>query len=238
MQQLALDIGLPATATLARFHAGDNAAVVQHLRDWLGQPAAPSACVDAASPTPAPIYLCGPSGVGKTYLLHAIHHAFSSAGCAVGWMDGSTWPAEFSPHWSAVLMDDVDLYDAERQAAAFNWFINATTPPWGPSRRILCAGSAPPAQLLHLREDLRTRLGWGHVMQLVPLNEAQSRQALLDEAAARSIPLGTDVVDYMLRHFSRDFSSLVQLLDMLDNYALRNQRTITIPLLRTMMQTE
>ncbi len=41
----------------------------------------------------------------------------------------------------------------------------------------------------------------------------------------------------MLRRFSRDLSSLMQLLDMLDKFALRNKRAITIPLLKTMLET-
>ena len=38
--------------------------------------------------------------------------------------------------------------------------------------------------------------------------------------------------------FSRDLGSLMQLLDMLDGFALRNKRAITIPLLKTMLETE
>lgn len=253
MQQLALDIGLPATPTLARFYPGRNTAVVDHLRNWLPaevDTAASAAALTAATTpdlfaglptpvtTPAPVYLCGPEGTGKTHLLHAIHHALVGQGLQVGWMDASMpSPPDFSPRWHAVLMDDTHRYTPQQQAMAFNWFVNATTPPYGPPRRILCAGEVPPAAL-PLREDLRTRLGWGHVFQLVPLNEEECRAAVLAEAAARGMPLGADVVDYMLRRFSRDLCSLLQLLDMLDNYALRNQRAITIPLLKAMLQSE
>ena len=50
--------------------------------------------------------------------------------------------------------------------------------------------------------------------------------------------LGDDVMDYMLRRFSRDLGSLMQLLDKLDQHALRTQRAITIPLLKDMLDTE
>ena len=46
-----------------------------------------------------------------------------------------------------------------------------------------------------------------------------------------------DVLYYMLKRFSRDLSSLMQLLDMLAEFALRNKRAITIPLLKTMLET-
>ena len=99
------------------------------------------------------------------------------------------------------------------------------------------AGPLPPADL-KLREDLRTRLGWGHVFQLQLLDETARRAVLRQEADARGVFLGDDVMDYMLKRFSRDLGSLMQLLDMLDGFALRNKRAITIPLLNTMLETE
>ena len=61
---------------------------------------------------------------------------------------------------------------------------------------------------------------------------------LRQEADARGVFLSDKVMDYMLRRFSRDLGSLMQLLDMLDGFALRNKRAITIPLLKTMLETE
>ena len=66
----------------------------------------------------------------------------------------------------------------------------------------------------------------------------RDRQVLRQEADARGVFLGDDVMDYMLKRFSRDLGSLMQLLDMLDGFALRNKRAITIPLLKTMLETE
>jgi len=45
-------------------------------------------------------------------------------------------------------------------------------------------------------------------------------------------------MDYMLNRFSRDLGSLMLLLDQLDAFALRTQRAITIPLLKTMLESE
>jgi hypothetical protein len=40
-------------------------------------------------------------------------------------------------------------------------------------------------------------------------------------ADARGVFLGDEVMDYMLKRFSRDLGSLMQLLDQLDGFALR-----------------
>ena len=89
---------------------------------------------------------------------------------------------------------------------------------------------------LQLREDLRTRLGWGHVFQLQVLSEPERRAVLRQEADARGIFLGDEVMDFMLTRFSRDLGSLMQLLDQLDGYALQTQRAITVPLIRSMLE--
>ena len=233
MRQLALDIGLPTGPSLSRFYEGSNAAVVQHLRSWVGDGVAA-----APASAPVPTYLWGVPGSGKTHLLKAVHAALREQGAEVGWMDASTgFPPEFDERWAAVIMDDVQQYTPMQQARAFNWFVNAVAPQSGTPRWLLCAGDLPPADL-NLRDDLRSRLGWGHVFQLHLLDEFERRAVLRQEADARGVFLSDDVMDYMLKRFSRDLGSLMQLLDMLDGFALRNKRAITIPLLKTMLETE
>lgn len=122
-------------------------------------------------------------------------------------MDASTgFPPEFDERWSAVVMDDVQLYTPMQQARAFNWFVNAINPPSGSPCWILSAGDAPPAAM-EVRDDLRSRLGWGHVFQLQVPNEEERREVLKTEAAARGVTLSADVVDYMLKRFSRDLAA-------------------------------
>lgn len=57
-------------------------------------------------------------------------------------------------------------------------------------------------------------------------------------ADERGVFLGDEVMDFMLKRFSRDLSSLMLLLERLDGYALRTQRAITIPLIKSMLEDE
>ena len=43
-------------------------------------------------------------------------------------------------------------------------------------------------------------------------------------------------MSYMLSRFTRDLSSLMTLLDHLDQFALQTQRVITIPLIKSMLE--
>ena len=228
MRQLALDIGLATRPCLATFFAGPNEAALNHLQLW----------TSGGTRAPVPTYLWGDTGSGKTHLLQAVHQALTEQGLAVGWLDSHTFnPPEFSDDWAAVLMDDVHLYNTEQQHTAFNWFVNALTPRTGSPRWVLAAGRWPPADL-QLRDDLRTRLGWGHVYGLQVLDEPERRAVLRQAADARGLFLSDEVMSYMLNRFSRDLGSLMQLLDHLDHYALQTQRALTIPLVRAMLENE
>ena len=199
MKQIALDIGLASAPTLASFFTGPNEAVCKHLQMWVGN----------ATRSPVPTYLWGEPGSGKTHLLKAVREALREQGGMPGWLDASMQePPEFQESWSAILLDDVHLYTAVQQHAAFNWFVNAQTH----QRWVLAAGSLPPADR-RLREDLRSRRGWGHVF-------------------------GLQVMDFMLTRFSRDLGSLMQLLDQLDGFALASKRAITVPLIKTMLESD
>lgn len=226
MKQIALDIGLASGPTLAGFFAGPNEAALRHLVLWVGKKSG------AVARSPVPTYLWGSSGSGKTHLLKAVREALRETGAAVGWLDATVQePPEFNENWAAVLMDDVHLYTSVQQHAAFNWFVNAQTH----QRWVLGAGELPPADLT-LRDDLRTRLGWGHVFQLQVLSEPERRAVLRQAADARGVFLGDDVMDFILTRFSRDLGSLMELLDLIDGYALQTQRGITIPLIKSMME--
>ena len=227
MTQMALDIGLVSGPTLRNFFPGANLAALQHVVLWAGN----------ERRSPVPTYLWGASGSGKTHLLRAVQSELRHAGSTVGWLDASiSEPGAFDEQWQVVILDDVHLYSAVQQQAAFNWFVNATAPGVGTQRWVLAAGDVPPA-VLNLREDLRTRLGWGHVFGLHVLAESERRAVLRQHADARGIFLSDEVMDFMLTRFSRDLGSLVQLLDQLDGYALQTQRAVTVPLLKSMLDT-
>ncbi|MBG6071062.1 DnaA family protein [Polaromonas sp. CG_9.7] len=228
MKQLALDIGLASDPSFANFFIGPNEAAVRQLASW----------AQSLPDSPVPTYLWGGEASGKTHLLKAVSEALRDQGASSGWMDASMLePPEFNEAWSAVIMDECHLYNAAQQRSAFNWFVNALSTDDGQPRWVVAAGNVPPADL-PLREDLRTRLGWGHVFALQALSDDERRAVIKQEADARGFLLNDEVVDFMLTRFSRDLGSLMQLLDKLDSYALQTKRAITIPLIKTMLETE
>jgi len=220
MKQIPLAISHFSTPTFDSFLAGENGAAIEHLR--------------TLAAGAAPVYLWGPSGSGKTHLLRALAAQWQREGEHVSWFDAHSampWPTETSS--SLVVFDDCHLFDAAQQHAAFALFVQATLT----GMPVAAAGRVPPVDL-PLRDDLRTRLGWGHVFALTALAEEPARAVLRREADRRGIVLSDDVLDYLLTRFARDLKHLMALLDRLDDFALANQRAVTIPLLKRMLAEE
>jgi DnaA family protein len=98
------------------------------------------------------------------------------------------------------------------------------------------AASRTPLGALALREDLRTRLGWGLVYEALPLSDEEKAAALGGYARERGFELSDEVVDYLLRHGRRDMGSLVAAVAALDRLSLAAKRPVTVPLLREWLQ--
>ncbi len=223
MKQMLLDMGMSPTPSFDNFLVGSGDAVVKHLQLWSQSP----------TRSPVPTYVWGEIGCGKTHLLCAATDVMGAGGARIGWLDATVHePPDFDLSWAAVVMDDVHAYSAVQQHAAFKWFIEAQTH----QRWVLAAGALPVTDLA-LRDDLRSRLGWGHVFGLSVLSETERRAVLRQQADARGVFLKDDVMDFILNRFSRDLGSLMQLLEHLDHHALTHKRAITVPLVKSMLET-
>ena len=220
MKQIPLAIGPEPARSFENFLPGANAAAVAHLL-----------ALGAGAP---PVYLWGPAGSGKTHLLQAVVQREQQQGESTAWFGAEVAaPWQAPEHCDWLVFDDCESLDAAQQQAAFALFVEAS----GRGAVVLAAGNVPPVDLA-VREDLRTRLGWGHVFALVPLAEPEVRSALRREADRRGTFLSDEVMDYLLTRFARDLKHLMAQLDRLDEFSLSTKRAITVPLLKQMLAEE
>lgn len=231
MRQLLLDLGPQAMPDLAAFLPGGNAEALAWLQAW-----------PAIDGPLSPLYLWGPSGVGKTHLLRAMVERALALGFGVVWLNAQTcqmWDAAQADSPTLALIDDCERLDAEAQHLAFKLFIEsaAAASAEGAPLFIFAAGQVPSVDL-PVRDDLRTRLGWGLSFALQPLDDAGLRQALQGEAERRGMALSDEVLTHLLTRHQRDLGSLMALLDRLDHYALSAHRVVTVPLIKEMLAAE
>lgn len=221
MRQLLLDLIAEKPQTLANFEAGKNAELYQLL------------CRLAAHPDERNerfVYLWGRAGAGKTHLLRSLAvlpdaRYIDAAGAALA--------CRYDPAIRIYLLDDCEQLSPEAQIAAFNLFNEVREH----GALMITAGAVPPA-VLPVREDLRTRLGWGLIYQVHELSDEEKIAALSQAATTRGLAVSPGVLPYLITHFERDMRSLSAMLDALDRYSLETQRPITLPLLRDLLQLE
>ncbi|MGB5081275.1 MAG: DnaA regulatory inactivator Hda [Burkholderiales bacterium] len=209
MQQLLLELAPPPPPTLENFCPGRNGAALQALRE-------------ALQAGERFVFLWGPRGSGKTHLLRGFAAA---AGAAYIPAASADWTQVEG--FAAAAVDDVARLGAAAQVNLFD-LCNRLRASGG---ALAASGEAPPAQL-EMREDLRSRLASGIVLQLHPLRDEDKAAALHAHAAERGIALDAELIRYLLTHFDRDMGTQIAALDALDRYSLQRKRPITLPLLK------
>jgi DnaA-homolog protein len=209
MRQLALDLTASPVPTFGNFVAGRNAEVIAHLHAAI------------AGSGERFIYLWGEAGCGRTHLLRA---AASGTGATYVACDTNS---VFEDDAHLLAADDVERLGGTAQGALFSRY-NALREHGG---GLIASGNVPPVQL-NLRADLLTRLGWGLVMQVHALNDAEKAQALAQRAKACGFTLSNEVIAYLLTHAPRDMGALFATLDALDRRSLETKRAITVPFVR------
>lgn len=224
LRQLTLGIGWNAEATLAQFVAGPNADALAALRGELG----------AAT---EPLMLHGVAGTGKTHLLQAASRELADGTSSYVPLAAVS---ELSPAllegldaMALVTLDDVQAIAGRRdwEEAVFHLF-NGIRARGG---RLLLAARQAPGALDLTMPDLTSRLQWGLVYRLQPLDEDALLLALQQRAGQRGLELSAEVGRFLLTRFPRDCHSLFGLLETLDQAALAAQRRLTIPFVRQVL---
>jgi DnaA-homolog protein len=216
MTQLLLNIAPDWIPTLDNFVAGRNVELLSALHHAL-----------AGRASERCFYLWGEPGSGKSHLLQAAVEQARVSGQSSIYVRSTVPEAA-----QMVAMDDVETLGDAAQIALFELY-NQMRESGG---MLLVSGTAAPAHL-HMRDDLRTRLGWGLVFQVQGLSDEEKAQALVQHANAKGLVLPHEVTQYLLRHGRRDLPALLVVLDALDAHCLRLKRGASVPLLKEVMQT-
>ena len=185
------------------------------------------------------LYLWGESGSGKTHLLNACCIAAGKrlkSGIYVSLTGQSDDKLdELIPVAANTILciDDIDTIAGLENAQVKILSLYEST--IQNSGALIVSGSAPPGKINLELKDLESRLSYGGVYHVHPLDEEQKQQALRRQAKSRGFYLDEKVIAFIMSHCDRDTRSLFALLDKLDHASLRAHRKVTIPFLKTLL---
>ncbi len=241
-KQFALDLSHTPKASLENYLPGKDLALISTLQDLSQSWHRQSQMIPNNPLNQRWIYWWGPEGSGRTHLLAALRNTAAATGIdyfSLEPLEPTSWvrleekmgALIESDAPSVITVDDVDRLDDRLVGALFR-ILNGVQA--SKSIYIFMTGKAAPAAL-EIREDLRTRLGWGLVFQTELLDDDAKIQALEQAAQARGLVLSPDVLPWLLSRFYRDMPNLMALIDALDAYSLETKRAVTLPLVRELL---
>ena len=223
-QQLTLNVQLRDDATLENYLSEPSSQVLlEALKGQLDTQGEPI------------IYLYGQTDTGKSHLLQAACHL---AGATPSLYFPMADLSGYSPEevlqgidsMGLVCLDDIQavLGNEAWETALFHFFNRAREK----GCRLLVSANAAPRALDIALPDLQSRLSWGIVYQLAPIDDEQRKSILCFRADRRGLPLSKDVANYIFDRAPRSLAQLVDLLNTLDSSSLIEQRALTIPFVK------
>lgn len=185
------------------------------------------------------IYLWGEPGCGKTHLLQACCSKATERQQTAVYLPLT----EIQHHVEScfegleqtqiICLDDLESMQGVETAelALFHLFNRLRDA----DRQLVVSATTAPAALSFDLADLNSRMHWGVTLQIQPLNDDDMMQALMVRADQLGMQLEPKVAQYLLTRAPRDAKSLWQLMQRLDQASLAEQRKLSIPFVRNLL---
>jgi DnaA family protein len=224
--QLALPLRLADHAVFASFLSTGNEALVAMLTE-LTDGSGREGC-----------WLWGGASVGKTHLLQAVCDRAGDRSVYVPLKmlrEAGPGLLEGLESREIICLDDIEAVagDAAWEEALFalcNQVFDA-------NGVMLVAGAMSPRECPVNLPDLQSRLVRLPTFHVRALDEQQRVIALQLRARHRGLDLPDETASYLLSRNRRDMASLYELLDKLDDEALRAKRRLTVPFVKSVLET-
>lgn len=195
-----------------------------------------------------PLFIYGGIGLGKTHLLQSVAHAVRKRfpGMRVAYISGETYVNEvmtalknqtldllrhrYRGQCDCLLIDDIQYlvgkeFPQDEFFHTFNELYNAR-------KQIVVTADQFPTSLPKISERLRSRFGWGLIVDIAPPERELCIEILLRKAQREGISLPLDVAEYLAERFSSSVRDLEGALNRVTAHALIRKVPITLDLAR------
>ena len=214
--QLPLDLGVRPAYGLENFIVADcNRAAVAWIDSW---PKWPSAAVAVS----------GPAGSGKTHLCQVWRQRTGARVVESSALDALA-PPELVGDAPALVLDGIVEPVPERP------LLHLLNHLAEQRRHALIAAREPPARWTIGLPDLRSRLAALPAVAIGAPDDRLLAAVIAKLFRDRQLPVGAEVVDYLLARIERSLSAAQRIVAALDRAALAGQRPVTVTLARIVL---
>ena len=229
--QYSLDIALPKFATFETF--------IDSTGQLLSELSRLSEKTSVSKPEPRQYFLWGSVSTGKTHLLQAICNQLASTDQNVIYL-----PMKDLVNQSADILNDMQqldvlcIDDVDAVLGNQQWdrqlfiLINELR---ANNKTIVMTATSSPHEVKVSFPDLASRLVWGPVYKLSLLQDQEKSRAIQAHAKVRGLEVSDEVCSYLLKRFPRDLNKLIELLDQLDKESLVQQKKVTVPFVKSVL---
>lgn len=200
-----------------------------------------------------PLFIAGPTGMGKTHLLHAVGNhvrekfphltiCYCSAErflneciSAIRRNEMHKFRMRYREQCQVLLMDDIQILG--RGEAVQEEFFHTLNDFFEKGQQVIVASDRMPKDIPGLEDRIRTRLEWGLIAD-IQMPDIETRVAILRYKAERKgMALPQDVVSYVARISKRSIRELEGNLNKIKMFAELQAKPITLELARKVLAT-
>ena len=199
-----------------------------------------------------PLFIYGPSGLGKTHLLHAIQHYIMTHGKnkKVIVMPSESFVNEmitsiknntsekFRQKYRTVdvlLLDDIQFFTTNRESSALELF-NTFNVLFENQKNIVMTSDTTPENIKDMEDRLKSRFASGLVVQISPPDFEICCAILERNAETDGIELPRDVVEFVARHINKNVRILEGAYNTIKAFCRVNNTAITIETAKAALQ--
>lgn len=226
IQENAKKAGLNPRYTFQNFVSGANNRLAY---------ASSVAVADYPGNTYNPLYIWGPSGLGKTHLMHSIgHHILNNdSNKKVLYISSETFTnelinsittntaAKFREKYRKIdvlLIDDIQFLGGKEGTQ--DEFFHTFNTLYESNKQIVISGDRPPEEIEKLEERIRTRFKWGMIADIKP-PDYETRVAILQKKASNNnMEIDISVLSYIANNVSSNIRELEGALTRVQGYSL------------------
>ncbi len=200
-----------------------------------------------------PLFICGPTGMGKTHLLNAVgnHIKAKNPGIRISYLSAERFLNEcissirrnemdkfrlrYREKCDILLMDDIQILG--RGEAVQEEFFHTLNDFFEKDRQVVVASDRMPKDIKGLEDRIRTRLEWGLIAD-IQMPDIETRVAILRyKAEKKTLKIPEDVIAYISRISKRSIRELEGNLNKVKMFSELQGKDINLELTRRVLLT-